>query len=70
MYGVIKKDRAGVGALSFDAFDPRSVMKMSLDVMRLAAESLRLFVPGPNKGVVWQEFNNKLQAFSLFENAD
>jgi hypothetical protein len=70
MYGVINKDRAGIGALSFDAFDPRSVMKMSLDVMRLAAESLRLFVPGPGKGVVWQEFNNKLQAFSLFENAD
>lgn len=70
MQGVINELTAGPGAISFGAFSPRGMMKMSFDMMRLGAETLRLIVPGPNKGVVWQEFNNKLQAFNLFENAD
>src|ERR1044071_8084565 len=61
---------ARLRAMTFDAFYPRRVMRMSLDLMSLSAETFRLLNPGRNNHVVWQEFKNKLQAFDLFENVD
>ena len=57
-------------AMTFDAFYPRRVMRMSLDLMWFSAETFRVLSPGRNSHVVWQEFKNKLQAFDLFENVD
>jgi len=57
-------------AITFDAFYPRGVMRMSLDFMWLSAETFRLLSPGRNNQAVWQEFKNKLEAFDLFENVD
>jgi hypothetical protein len=58
------------GAITLDAFNARSMMRVSLDVMQLSAESLRLLLPSQYSRVIWPEFNNKLQAFNLFENVD
>ena len=56
--------------LPFDLLTPRQMMKVTFDVMQLSAQTLKSFWPGQDSRVVWQEFNNKLQAFDLFENAD
>jgi hypothetical protein len=55
---------------TLDTSTPRRVMKVTLDMMQLSAETLKLLVPGQNSRVVWQEFKNKLQAFDLFEHVD
>jgi hypothetical protein len=56
--------------LTFDDLTPRRMMKVTLDVMQLSADTLRLFMPGQDNRVVLQEFKNKLQAFDLFEHVD
>ena len=70
MYGDINEFTAGSDAITFDALNPRGMMRASLDMMRLSAEALKLLLPGQVSRVVWQEFKNKLQAFDLFENVD
>jgi hypothetical protein len=57
-------------ALTLEAFTPRSVMKMTFDMMQQSAEAISLFVPGHESRLAWQEFRNKLQAFSSFEYVD
>jgi len=70
MYDIVNELTARPVHVSFGAFSPRSLMKMSLDVIRLSAEAVKLLMPGQGSRVVWQEFRNKLQAFALFENVD
>jgi len=57
-------------AITLDAFTPRGMMRMALNVMQQSAETFRVLMPGQDSRVVWQEFRNKLQAFDLFEHVD
>jgi hypothetical protein len=57
-------------ALSIDSFTPRGMMRMSFGMMRLTAEAMKLITPWEGNRVAWQEFQNKLQTFDLFEYAD
>jgi len=56
--------------LAQDALTPRGMMKLSLAMMQVTAEAFKLVLPGKDYYAVWQEFQNKLQAFDLFENVD
>jgi hypothetical protein len=56
--------------LRLELFTPREMMKAAFDVMQQSADTLGLLTQGQAGYVVWQEFKNKLQAFSLFEHVD
>jgi hypothetical protein len=51
-------------------FTPRGMMKLSFDMMQQSAAAVRLFVPWPETRLALQEFQNKLEAFSLFAHVD
>ncbi|PYP90379.1 MAG: hypothetical protein DMG65_11730 [Candidatus Angelobacter sp. Gp1-AA117] len=48
----------------------RSMFRTGLELMHQAADILKSFNSGPDSRIVWQEFQNKLEAFSLFEQVD
>ena len=48
---------------------PRGMLRTGLE-WALAAESITPLIPGSSNRLAWQEFQNKLRAFYLFENAD
>jgi hypothetical protein len=54
----------------FNILTPRRALKATFDMMQLSAEALKVLLPGRDSRVVWQEFQNKLQAYDLFENVD
>jgi hypothetical protein len=56
--------------LGFDILTPRRVMKVTFDMMQLSAEAMKVLLPGRDSRVVWQEFQNKLEAYDLFANVD
>ena len=55
--------------LSLNAFTPRYMMKTALEVMLQSADVFKYITPEADR-LVWQEFQNKLQAFYLFEYVD
>jgi hypothetical protein len=46
------------------------MMKLGFTLMQVCAEALKLVIPGESNYATWQEFQNKLQSFDLFENVD
>jgi hypothetical protein len=55
--------------LTTQTFAPRGVMKTSLDMAHALAEAPQRFMPGGSR-LAWQELQNKLEVFSLFEHLD
>lgn len=53
--------------LSLNAFTPRYMMKTAFELMLQSADILKRVTPESGGGLAWQEFQNKLQAFYLFE---
>lgn len=58
------------GVLTPQTFTPRGVMKTTLDTIHALAEAPRRLMPEEPSGLAWQEFQNKLETFSLFEHVD
>jgi hypothetical protein len=56
--------------LTLEAFTPRGVMKMTLELMQQSATAAQLLMPGQENRVIWQELKNKVQTFDLFEFVD
>ena len=56
--------------VTLDALTPRHMTKMTLEVMQQSAEVVKFLIPGRDNRIAWQEFQNKLQAFDLFEHVD
>lgn len=56
--------------LTPQALTSSGVMRAALDVMQQSAIALRLVSPQQENRLAWQEFENKLEAFSLFERVD
>jgi hypothetical protein len=56
--------------VTLEACAPRYITKMTFEVMQQSAEVFRLLMPGQDNRLAWQEFQNKLQAFDLFEHVD
>ena len=50
-------------------FVPRGVMKTSLEMAHALADAPRRLIPGESH-LAWQELQNKLEVFSLFEHVD
>lgn len=57
-------------ALTFEAFAPRRALQLTLDMMQQSADVFRLLTPGEEGRIAWQEFRNKLRAFTLFKYVD
>lgn len=56
--------------LSLNPFTPRYMMKTVFDLILQSADALTCILPESGDKLVWQEFQNKLQAFHLFEHVD
>jgi hypothetical protein len=56
--------------LPLQAFTPRGMMKLGLDVMQQSAKAVRLIAPWPESRLALQEFQNKLEAFEMFSHVD
>jgi len=56
--------------LTYETLTPRGMMKLGLVLMQVAAEAFKLVVPTEGNRATWQEFQNKVQTFDLFENVD
>ena len=52
------------------AFAPRYLVKTALELMQHASGFLQWLSPIPDSPEVWAEFQNKIEAFSLFEYVD
>jgi hypothetical protein len=57
-------------ALTFEAFTPRRVMKLGLDLMSQSAAAIRVLAPWPEIRLASLEFQNKVETFDLFEHVD
>jgi hypothetical protein len=57
-------------ALPLETLTPRGAVKLGFDVMQQSAAICRLFVPWPESHRVLQEFQNKLEAYTLFAHVD
>jgi hypothetical protein len=55
---------------TLEAFTPRYVTKLTFEVMQQSAEACKFLMPGRESRLAWQELQNKLQAFALFEHVD
>lgn len=53
-----------------DLTTPRSMIRLALETIQQSAATARLFVPWPEIRLSLQEFQNKLDAFKLFEHVD
>jgi hypothetical protein len=53
-----------------DLSTPRSMIRLALETIQQSAATARLFVPWPETRLSLQEFQNKLDAFKLFEHVD
>jgi hypothetical protein len=59
-----------LNGVRLEAPTPRSLVKMSHRMMQQSAEDIQSVIPGRQNRLMWQEFQNKLQAFYLFEHVD
>jgi len=57
-------------AFSLNCFSPRYMMKTAFELTLQSAGVLKSILPESGDKLVWQEFQNKLQAFHLFEHVD
>src|SRR5579864_8820183 len=57
-------------AFSLNCFSPRYMMKTAFELTMQSAGVLKRILPESGDKLVWQEFQNKLQAFHLFEHVD
>lgn len=55
---------------TLEAFTPRTLTKMTLDVMGRSADLFGTLTANPNDRAAWLEFKNKMEAFDLFEHVD
>jgi hypothetical protein len=55
---------------TFEAFTPRYMTRMTFEVMQQSTEVCKFLIPGRENRLAWQELQNKLQAFDLFEHVD
>jgi hypothetical protein len=53
-----------------EALTQRYITKMTFEMMQQSAEVGRCLMPGRENRLAWQELQNKLQAFDLFEHVD
>jgi hypothetical protein len=56
--------------LRWRAFPPRYMLRSALEMLRQSAEVLQSLSAAPDGRAVWNELQNKIEAFSLFEYAD
>jgi len=56
--------------VTLEAVTPRHMTKLTFDVMQQSVEVFKYLTPGLNNRLAWQEFQNKLHAFNLFEHVD
>ena len=56
--------------ITLDALAARHMTKMTFEMMQQSAGVVKLLIPGGDTHIAWQEFQNKLQAFDLFEHVD
>src|SRR6516165_7082886 len=56
--------------LTLDELIPRGMMQMTFEMMQQSTEILEWFMPWRDHRLSLREFNNKLQAFSLFAYED
>jgi hypothetical protein len=56
--------------LTLEEFIPRGVMQTTFDMLQQSTEVVEWLTPGRDNRLSLREFQNKLQAFSLFEYAD
>ena len=56
--------------LNLNVFTPRYMMKTAFEVMLQSADVFKRITSEGDGGVAWQEFQNKLQAFYIFEHVD
>jgi hypothetical protein len=59
-----------VRLITLDALAARHMTKMTFEMMQQSAGVVKLLIPGGDTHIAWQEFQNKLQAFDLFEHVD
>lgn len=59
-----------LGILAMKVFTPRNLVQASFQVMQQAAAILKLVTLERDGQIAWDEFQNKLQAFYLFEHPD
>ena len=57
-------------AFSFDAFNPRTMFRAGIQLLQQSADVLKTANPQADGRIAWQELQNKLEAFSLFEQVD
>lgn len=55
---------------NLNCFTPRHMMRTAFDLILQSAEALKRILPESGDQLLWQEFQNKLQAFHLFEHVD
>ena len=55
---------------TLEALTPRHMTKMAFGAMQWSVEVFKFLIPEGENRWVWQEFQNKLQAFDLFEHVD
>jgi hypothetical protein len=55
---------------TFEAFTPRSMLRLGLGMMQQSAAAVRALTPWTETRFAWQELQNKLEAFELFEYVD
>jgi len=56
--------------ISLNAFTPRYMIKTAFELMLQSADTFKRILPESSDKLAWQEFQNKLQAFYLFEYVD
>jgi hypothetical protein len=49
---------------------PRHLMKVAFELALQSTEALKCVLPGAEDKMIWQEFQNKLQVFNLYEHVD
>ena len=56
--------------ISLNAFTPRYMVKTAFELMLQSTDTFKRILPESSGKLAWQEFQNKLQAFYLFEYVD
>jgi hypothetical protein len=56
--------------ITLDALAARQMTKVTFEMMQQSAGVVKFLIPGRDTRMAWQEFQNKLQAFDLFEHVD
>lgn len=59
-----------INVAAFEGPTPRSMTRLAFEAIQLSAAAFRLLVPWPETQRALREFQNKLEAFELFEHVD